>query len=77
MKNYYSCSAPCFSGDSLVTISNENASPINTTKKVSEIRKGDFVISPEKNNQLAKVLCVIKTPCANNKAFLVKLSESL
>lgn len=49
----------------------------NLKKKVKDIRKGDVVISPAVNGEQTKVICVIKTPCLNNEAFLVEFGNGL
>ena len=78
MKNYYCNSAPCFDGNSLVRIeANDNACPTTILKKVSDIRAGDMVVSPAQGGQAVKVVCVLRTICSNNQAYLVELSNDL
>lgn len=68
MSNYYSCSNPCFSGDSLVLMSN------GTKKYCSDIKKGDKIKTPL---GFAKIICVIKTFCKDEKEDLVIFDNGL
>eukprot|EP01112_Ceratiomyxa_fruticulosa_P020975 TRINITY_DN7285_c0_g2_i1.p1 TRINITY_DN7285_c0_g2~~TRINITY_DN7285_c0_g2_i1.p1 ORF type:complete len:812 (-),score=239.44 TRINITY_DN7285_c0_g2_i1:113-2548(-) len=69
MYAYHRSSAPCFDGNSIVKMAN------GEEKKVGLIKKNDMVLSL--NGQPAKVLCVIKTHCANSKTHLVELEGGL
>ena len=68
MNVFSQSSGPCFTGDSEVILAND------TIKLVREMNKGDYVKTP---NGFAKVLCVTKTYCHNNKTILVNMKNGL
>lgn len=67
MQQYHNSSNPCFAGDGLVQMAPTASS---STKRVSELAPGDVVLGG------ARVLCVVRTACANGRADLCEVSSS-
>lgn len=70
MSKFNSKSGPCFHGDSEVLMADL------TTKRVSEIKKGDLVYCPNTKSSTV-VRCVIETPLADGMVSLVHLPKGL
>ena len=65
MSRYHNRGAPCFSGDSLVSLSD------SSHKLVSEVAQGDLLKTPQSTGRVA---CVVKTHCLEGKCQLVCLN---
>jgi hypothetical protein len=66
MKSFNDEKKPCFHGDNRVLMSD------GSQKKVSELKKGDEVMSMNsKCPVIGKINCVIKTRCENNKCQMM------
>lgn len=65
MSSHYSASGPCFSGESLIKMNDGDY------QQIKSVQKGDILF----NN--AKVICVIKTMCKDNRENLIRLSNDL
>lgn len=57
---------PCVDGDGLVQIF------LGNCKKVSELKKGDYIINSDGN--VAKIVCIIKTAIENNQIDMVSMN---
>jgi hypothetical protein len=66
--NYYNMSGPCFHGN--CTVLTEHG----TTKRLCELKKGDIL---QTHQGSAKVICLLKTPCAEGKVRFVRLPGGL
>lgn len=69
MAVFYNAHGGCIAGDCIATMAD------GKTKLVQDIKKGDEVLGA--NGEPAKVVCVVKTVCENNKARLVELESGL
>ena len=65
MSRYHNRGAPCFSGDSLVSL------PDDTQKRVDQLVRGDSIKTP---TSVCKVVCIVKTNCSEGKIDLVHLN---
>jgi len=68
MNNYNSSGNVCFAGQCKVMMGDK------TFKRVDNIQKNDIIMTP---NGEAKVECIVKTNCLNQKADLVELEGGL
>jgi len=66
---YHRSSNPCFHGNSVAEMLDGNS------KKVKDLTKGDFVISPSRKP--VEILCVVKSECQDGKTLLVELPGGL
>tara|TARA_B100000795_G_C22805707_1_gene444747 strand:+ start:2006 stop:4180 length:2175 start_codon:yes stop_codon:yes gene_type:complete len=68
-QSFHNASGGCFHGNSNVELNSNNF------KKCKDIEKGDIVKTDEKNT--AKVVCVTKIKCHNNKCEMVSIGSDL
>lgn len=68
-QSFHNASGGCFHGNSNVAIMN------NKFKKCKDIVKGDIVMTDENNS--AKVICVTKIKCQDNKCEMVSIDSNL
>lgn len=69
MQRYHQSSNPCFGGASLVQLAD------GTRKRVDRLLKDDWVMTP--NGSATRVICVLKTECANQETLLCTLKGDL
>lgn len=81
---FYNSSNSCFRGDCEVTVvlpsvtgaNEEQEGVVTATKKVSELQRGDIVLTGD-GERSASIVCVVKTLCDGGKAELVQLDGGL